>query len=511
MDAVNLMQPIIYEADIRSGLLCAHMRGKLMQGDKTANRIIVKIMDGGKLADLSGMTAEGGFIRPGDAAEIQLEGSIVGNVVSVILSDLCYEAAGSCEINVRLTLGGTTRTILSLVGDVMTNGSGAFVDITGAIPSIEELLAMIEPMRTATENANAAARKIDGMTVSAVSSTTPTASISEMGGVKHITFGIPQSAGETGGNEAVPWLTGSTADVLPINVKNAIEAQQNVLVWLDDAQLGRLLFMSFIIIVGLHAVIAECVAEVNGYPTALELAGDYESNKWTYTTSRIAKNSEIPAALKNPYAVTFTDASGAVKATYDGSRAVSIVIQESVESDGDGEAKSEIPDYWMDELNSGVLGITEALMDAGANKSAFLFYTDAHWTNNSHMSPVILRYLYERTGMTKTFFGGDVVDTESSSMEDMMYITQWRAAVRGLPNHHSAAGNHDKNAGNFTMNDVYGWLLAPEETPQIVRVENGLYYYVDSPVEKTRYLFLDTGISGYATLDAGQKAFVRLG
>lgn len=160
---------------------------------------------------------------------------------------------------------------------------------------------------------------------------------------------------------------------------------------------------------------------------------------------------------------------------------------------------SSVPTYWKTALETGAEGINTALCTAGANKSAFLFYSDAHWNYGSQMSPVLLKYLYQHTGMTKTFFGGDIVNDEGSDYDTMEYLWQWRHQLKDLPNHHSVVGNHDD--GNSTNNlfqesYIYGYLLAPEETPDIVRESSGLWYYIDSPAEKTRYLFLDTAYKG---------------
>ena len=169
-----------------------------------------------------------------------------------------------------------------------------------------------------------------------------------------------------------------------------------------------------------------------------------------------------------------------------------------------------VPDYWLAELDSGVQAINTALCKTGANKSAFLFYTDAHWNKGSQMSPTLLKYLYQNTGMAKTFFGGDIVNNEADDYDTMAYLWDWRKQVKDLPNHHSVVGNHDDgNTTNNLFNEkyVYGYLLAAEETCDVVRGENGLYYYVDNPAEKTRYLCLDTAFqSVYYHED--QKEFV---
>lgn len=168
-----------------------------------------------------------------------------------------------------------------------------------------------------------------------------------------------------------------------------------------------------------------------------------------------------------------------------------------------------IPDYWQTALDEGVEAINTALCEAGANKSAFLFYTDAHWNYGSQMSPTLLKYLYKHTGMTKTFFGGDIVNDEGTDYDTMEYLWEWRNQLKDLPNHHSVVGNHDDgNATNnlFSENYVYGYLLAPEETSDIVRGTNGMYYYIDNLPEKTRYLYLDTA---YIGVNSDQQEFIK--
>lgn len=167
--------------------------------------------------------------------------------------------------------------------------------------------------------------------------------------------------------------------------------------------------------------------------------------------------------------------------------------------DGLEAAIAGVPGYWKAALDTGIQAINTALCAAGANKSAFLFYSDTHWNYGAQKSPVLLNYLCQHTGMVKTFFGGDIVNNEGTDYDTMEYLWDWRHQLKVLPNHHSVVGNHDD--GNATNNIfpeayIYGYLLAPEETPDIVREKKGLWYYMDSPAEMTRYLFLDTAYQG---------------
>lgn len=177
-----------------------------------------------------------------------------------------------------------------------------------------------------------------------------------------------------------------------------------------------------------------------------------------------------------------------------------------------GDEEAAVPAYWREALESGAEAINTAMTAAGYNKAAFLFYSDAHWDYGSQMAPVLLKWLYRHTGMTKTIFGGDIVNGEAADYAAMSYLWDWRCRLKELPNHHSVVGNHDDgNATNdlFSERYVYGYLLAAEETADIVRPDSGLWYSIDNPAEKTRYLYLDTAYQGLSVLPDAETAFIN--
>ncbi len=153
---------------------------------------------------------------------------------------------------------------------------------------------------------------------------------------------------------------------------------------------------------------------------------------------------------------------------------------------------SAVPDYWLSELATKADTIQQAMEAAGRDKSAFLWYTDAHWPNIAKISPVLLDYLIRNTPMNKVNFGGDIVgDPNPHNHDNVKYVYEWRSMVSGLPNHHSVPGNHDLNHNSTDVRSMaYAFLLAPEESPDMV-MGGELYYYIDNPAEKTRYLYLD--------------------
>lgn len=161
----------------------------------------------------------------------------------------------------------------------------------------------------------------------------------------------------------------------------------------------------------------------------------------------------------------------------------------TIEDEGGGTNWVELPEYWQTPAEEKVQAINTAMSEASGSRSAFLFYTDAHWTYSYRKGPTLLAYLTQQTAIKKTFYGGDIIGGE----EDLSYLDDWRAQLALLPSHHSVAGNHDDSIGDdlWGLDYVREFLLDPEATEDVVRGEN-LYYYIDAPAESTRYLFLDT-------------------
>lgn len=228
--SADIIQPMRFVVDLESGLVLQPQRAMLRKGDKKANRVIARMTRDGEDVDLTGVSASGVFFRPPDGDELHLEGSVNGSEVSVLLVDNCYTQQGRYDFDLVLMIGDVRRTVLSISGQVHDEGSGAVIDLENVIPSIDDVIAQLDTMReatksaqdaataanaatknagekataanTAAEKADSAARKIDGMTVSAEKADEAQAVITEKNGVKHIDFKLPKGdkgdKGDTG-------------------------------------------------------------------------------------------------------------------------------------------------------------------------------------------------------------------------------------------------------------------------------------------------------------------------
>lgn len=152
-----------------------------------------------------------------------------------------------------------------------------------------------------------------------------------------------------------------------------------------------------------------------------------------------------------------------------------------------------VPSYWKSYLETKATEINSALVTAGENKSAFLWYTDAHWVDNFGQSPMLLKYLSKHTDMQKTFFGGDIANAKSGEIAS---LTAWQELVSDIPNHHSVIGNHDNQVTELATAEARGDFFINRTGDMVMGtdVTNGNnYYYIDNHIEKTRYICLSTG------------------
>ena len=165
--AVDIAQPMRFTVDLDAGLVQIPLRTMLRKGDRQANKIIATVMRGKKEADLAGVSASGIFHQPPNGDNIPLEGDVSENTVTVMLHDACYANEGRYTADVKITAGGTTRTILTITGDVTSDGSDVYIDVSGVIPSISELLAQLAALKDTTARANAAADRVEQMQIDA--------------------------------------------------------------------------------------------------------------------------------------------------------------------------------------------------------------------------------------------------------------------------------------------------------------------------------------------------------
>ena len=171
----------------------------------------VHVVASGQSVDLTGCMVVG-YAARSDKKTVRIKGKATGSVASVVFDSAFYAINGEIAACMELAdSDGRTLTIARLFCTVSQTGTDSIIDPSGEIPSLDNLMALIDEMKTgtanaadaadraneaaenadlATERADDAAKAIEGMTVSAQSAAAPGAAISERDGVKHIVFDL---------------------------------------------------------------------------------------------------------------------------------------------------------------------------------------------------------------------------------------------------------------------------------------------------------------------------------
>ena len=127
----------------------------MLCGDNNAHTWRVTVLDGGEAAQVTG-SVTGYFVRP-DGNTVTVQGSMAGNVASVVLAQACYAQEGDVKAVMRLsTADGAKVTLAAMILPVRNVLTDSIIDPGNVIPSLEDLLAQVAAMEALNENVSAA-------------------------------------------------------------------------------------------------------------------------------------------------------------------------------------------------------------------------------------------------------------------------------------------------------------------------------------------------------------------
>lgn len=124
-------------------------------------------------------------------------------------------------------------------------------------------------------------------------------------------------------------LDGTTYELTPTQVYQAVSAGIPVKVQYTDSTYGLISFTAFAVAESLNVIASNMIAYYNGVYMLCELFGDKSSNAWGFNITTLAQKTDIPTALPNPNALTIKI--GGTTVTYDGSAAKTVTIADGSE------------------------------------------------------------------------------------------------------------------------------------------------------------------------------------
>lgn len=126
-------------------------------------------------------------------------------------------------------------------------------------------------------------------------------------------------------------LAGTTTELTPAQVHQAILAGTPVVVKYTDSAYGELSFTSFNVANEFGRIVSQTIVYYGGNYILAELVGDL-NGKWGFDSATLAEKKDIPtvpSSLKNPNALTIKI--GSTTVTYDGSAAQTVTIDDGTE------------------------------------------------------------------------------------------------------------------------------------------------------------------------------------
>lgn len=124
-------------------------------------------------------------------------------------------------------------------------------------------------------------------------------------------------------------LTGTTNNLTPTQVYEAVSAGIPVKVQYTDSTYGLLSFTAFNVAESLNVIVSQTIVNYNDVYILAELNGNKSANTWGTAFTTLAEKTDIPTVLPNPNSINITV--GDTLYSYNGSETVNVVIDDGTE------------------------------------------------------------------------------------------------------------------------------------------------------------------------------------
>lgn len=222
-----LVTELKYSTNLDSGVQMTPLKNSFHSGDQEAHRFVIDCyrQNNREAEDLTGAGVTGYFIRA-DQSTVVISGKVEDNCAVLTLPAACYAKQGRFSLVIKASMGDVIHTILWVEGAVSRSRTDVVLDPESVTPSLEDLLAHIAAMETATTNANAAAQAANTAATNATNTANAAAASA-------------QATAEAAAAEAVQIATAKGDEALQ-NVDEAVARQDEVISQLSEefSQLG---------------------------------------------------------------------------------------------------------------------------------------------------------------------------------------------------------------------------------------------------------------------------------
>lgn len=158
-----------------------------------------------------------------------------------------------------------------------------------------------------------------------------------------------------------------------------------------------------------------------------------------------------------------------------------------------------IPDFYKSHITSKIFEIKELENAYGSKGETIAFITDIHYPDNKMYSFSLLKALLENTNISYVICGGDSIRNNDDLSIGKSYMYEFMKIAKNAIGDKFVTiyGNHDNNSNSadiISVDEVYSVFAKNQErivVPDTNKL-NGFYWYLDNPIQKIRYVGLNT-------------------
>ena len=141
----------IVNVELHSGsVFRSFLNRTIGEGDDSANRYGVRLLEDGQPVDMTGAACVGYFIRA-DGVTLVIAGETSDSIASVVLPAACYCVEGSFTLAIKVSGTGFSGTMRIIDGTVSNTTTAQINDPSETIPSVSDYEDLVEAAEEAAE------------------------------------------------------------------------------------------------------------------------------------------------------------------------------------------------------------------------------------------------------------------------------------------------------------------------------------------------------------------------
>lgn len=148
-----MLQMITRKVDTTQPIRVERLKYPLYYADNSAHEFIISLFNGEEPQQIEQGTQISCYLIRGDDCTVLFSGSFTDNTITAVLPQSCYSFTGRFQLVIKAATENSALTVFACDGDILNTTTDSLIDPEDVVPSIDDLLAQITRMETASTNA----------------------------------------------------------------------------------------------------------------------------------------------------------------------------------------------------------------------------------------------------------------------------------------------------------------------------------------------------------------------